>query len=480
MAKKLILAVIDGLGPELLDRAIAAGRAPNLERLVKRGARTDTCVSTFPSLTPVCLSALITGAHPAGSGIPSMTWYHRGEGRFVEYGSSFLATLAEGTKQMVDDVLVNLNLLHMSPRATTVFEALEDEGLVTASVNTFVCRGRVRHPITREAARRIARRVGIVDAVYGPTRFFFGELFWSDDTGAPRNFGASVDRHGGHVGRWLVTRDGFDFLFLYLYETDAAQHRGEDAVGEVEQADGSLGLMVDAAGGWDAFLDRYAVMVVADHSQSAVERGVDVSQPFEDLELFRSSRHSDPARCDLAIAASNRIAMAYLLPAAKLTASEVGHRFARHPSSDVVMWSEGAWFAVRRDGGELRFRRGSGVLDARDNGWDVAGDRDLLDPALYPNALERIEGILTCPAAGDVVVSAMLGDEFADAGGVHHAGGGSHGSLRAEDSLVPLITAGFETATGLGVQPSITDLTPLARRHFAASGARAAATGSIL
>ena len=245
-------------------------------------------------------------------------------------------------------------------------------------------------------------------------------------------------------------------------------------MGEVEQADNSFGLLVDAAGGWDAFLDRYAVVVVADHSQSSVSRGVDATEPFEGLNLFRSSRHSDPAECDLAIAATNRVAMAYLLPSARLTASEVGHRFARHPSSDVVMWSEGAWFAVRRDGGELRFRRGETEDDARGNRWDIAGDRDLLDPQLYPNALERIEGVLTCRAAGDVVVSAVLGDEFADSGGVHHAGGGSHGSLRAEDSRVPLITAGFDAGTGLGAQPSITDLTPLARRHFAPAGTLAA------
>ena len=71
MPKKLILAVIDGLGPELLDRTIAGGRAPNLARLQQLGTRTDACVSTFPSLTPVCLSALITGAHPEGSGSPA-------------------------------------------------------------------------------------------------------------------------------------------------------------------------------------------------------------------------------------------------------------------------------------------------------------------------------------------------------------------------------------------------------------------------
>src|SRR5438067_6803279 len=168
--KKLILAVVDGLGPELLDRAIVAGRASTMARLAAAGERRDDCVSTFPSLTPVCLAALLTGEHPAGSHIPGMTWYHRGERRLVEYGSSFAATLAEGTRQMVDDILVNMNLVHLSPSTTTIFEFLEDAGYVTAGVNTYVCRGRVRHPITRPVARSLARRIGIVDAVYGPRR----------------------------------------------------------------------------------------------------------------------------------------------------------------------------------------------------------------------------------------------------------------------------------------------------------------------
>ena len=317
MKKKVVLAVVDGLGPELLDRAVAAGKAPTIAALAEAGSRSDACVSTFPSLTPVCLSAIVTGEHPVGSRIPGMTWYHRGEGRFVEYGSSFAATLAEGTRQMIDDILVNLNLLHMSPRATTVFEALEDAGLVTAAVNLYVCRGRVRHQITRPAARRFARTVGIVDAVYGPRRYFLGDLFFSDLTGAPRNFGTGIDRHGGAVARWLVTRDGFDFLFLYLYETDAAGHRGGDVLGAVERADSGLGLMVEAAGGFDRFLDRYGVIVLADHSQSSIEQIADASEPLSDLRLFRSSRRSEPDRCDVAVAASNRAAMAYLLPGAR-------------------------------------------------------------------------------------------------------------------------------------------------------------------
>ena len=314
--------MVDGLGPALLDRAILAGRAPTMARLAAAGERRDDCVSTFPSLTPVCLAALITGQHPAGSHIPGMSWYHRDERRLVEYGSSFAATLAEGTRQMVADILVNMNLVHLSPQPT-VFEALDDAGLVTAAVNTYVVRGRTRHPITRPVARRLARSVGIVDAVYGPRRYFLGDLFFTDRTGAPHNFGGGIDRHAGAVGRWLVTRDGFDFLFFYMYETDAAQHRAGDVLGAVEGADNGLGLMVEAAGGLDHFLDRYAVIVVADHSQSAVLQIADAAAPLEGSTLFRSSRRSDPDRCELAVTASNRVSMVYRLGRARESAARI-------------------------------------------------------------------------------------------------------------------------------------------------------------
>ena len=463
--KKLILAVVDGLGPALLDRAIAAGRAPTMAQLAAAGERRDDCVSTFPSLTPVCLAALITGKHPAGSHIPGMSWYHRGERRLVEYGSSFAATLAEGTRRMVEDVLVNMNLVHLS-HEPTVFEALDDAGLVTAGVNTYVCRGRTRHPITRPVARRLARSVGIVDAVYGPRRYFLGDLFFSDRTGAPHNFGGGIDRHAGAVGRWLVTRDGFDFLFFYMYETDAAQHRAGDVLGAVEGADNGLGLMVEAAGGLDHFLDRYAVIVVADHSQSAVVQIADAAAPLEGSTLFRSSRRSNPDDCELAVTASNRVSMVYRLGRARESAGVIARRMLEDPANEVAMFVQDGWLVARRGQGELRFRRGTGVVDARGNRFTVQGDADLLHPDLHPNALERIEGVLLCPAAGDVVVSAAPGYEFADSGGAHHAGGGSHGSLRAEDSIVPLITAGFAQQPDFGAQPSITDVVPLALRHF--------------
>ena len=73
------------------------------------------------------------------------------------------------------------------------------------------------------------------------------------------------------------------------------------------------------------------------------------------------------------------------------------------------------------------------------------GDEDgaLLDE--YPLGRERVDAALRNPNAGDVLVSAATGWEFADLGGMHHAGGGSHGSITAADSEVPML--------GIGVDP---------------------------
>ena len=90
----------------------------------------------------------------------------------------------------------------------------------------------------------------------------------------------------------------------------------------------------------------------------------------------------------------------------------------------------------------------------------------MLDPGRYPNGFERSWCALACPNAGDVLVSAAEGHEFADLGGSHHAGGGSHGSLLAGDSTVPVILAGLESAASLGDDASVTDIAPLVLAHF--------------
>ncbi len=476
--KKLVLIVIDGLGRPLFDRAVQEGVAPTIAALIERGTLHAPCVSSFPSLTPVCLSAIATGRHPDGSFIPGLTWYRRGEDRFVEYGSSFNATLVEGAQMAINDAILNLNHLHLSQRERTVFEVVEDAGLVAASINYYVFRGRVRHPLKHRAVSALARRIGVFDAAYGPTRFHFGDLFGSERTGAKPNLGVKVrhDRHAAEVGAWLVTRDAFDLMLFYLPDVDMAQHRrGPDgALPAVAAADASIAAIVAAAGGLDPFLERHAVILLADHGQTAVRETCDLAPALADLDLFAGSLRSDPTACHVALAASNRVGMVYRLAGAPPSRAIAG-RLERLDGVDVSAFVEDGAFVIRRAGVELRARRGGSDRDPRGNAWTVTGDPDALllvrDGALlasvaYPNGLERVACLLECVNAGEVVCSAAAGFEFRDAGGSHHLGGGSHGSLSADDSVVPLLTVGLDPTPTLGPEPSITDVHALVRGHF--------------
>ena len=128
----------------------------------------------------------------------------------------------------------------------------------------------------------------------------------------------------------------------------------------------------------------------------------------------------------------------------------------RRPTSSL--FAEDGFAVARREGEELRFR-------PAEEGWELAGDADVLDERRYPNALERSWHALANPNAGEVIVSAADGFEFADLGGRHHAGGGSHGSLASGDSTIPLVAAGFDEPP-LGAGSRIVDIAPAALRYL--------------
>src|SRR5436190_490497 len=105
-----------------------------------------------------------------------------------------------------------------------------------------------------------------------------------------------------------------------------------------------------------------------------------------------------------------------------------------------------------------------GEMVARHDGVD---DVSILDA--YPDGRVRAEAALRNPNAGEVLVSAAEGYEFVDLAGRHHRGGGSHGSLAASDSEVPMLTVGLGDPPG-----SIVGIKPLLLDHFGVSVARAA------
>jgi Type I phosphodiesterase / nucleotide pyrophosphatase len=445
VSKKLVLIVIDGLTPAVLERAVGDEDVPALRFLMSRGEY-RRAVTTFPSLTPVCLSSIATGAHPDVHEIPHLVWYHRGEQRLVEYGSSFGAVRAAGTTRTIRDVIFNLNEEHLSKSAVTVFEALEAKGLVTAAVNMVCYRGPAKHaPIVPWLTR----------PAYGPSRFFYFNLFESDVTGAPlavrTRARGSVDDYARVVGRWLVTRDGFDFLVFYLPDYDYASHASgpEAAHAALAHADRAIASLFEAAGGPEEFLERYAVLLCSDHGQTRVESAVRLDEAFTGLTLFH---RGNGRRAELVVTASNRVGMVYRLPDCRETPRELAERL--DGGSHVVLFREDGSVVARLDGKELS-------LAPSANGWETRGALDLL---AQPDALERAWAALANPNAGDLVVSAAPGVEFADLGGRHHVGGGSHGSLEAGDSEVPMLSIGAGEPP-----PRIVDVKPRVLDHFGVS-----------
>jgi hypothetical protein len=412
--KPVVLIVIDGLTPSMFE----AAETPALRFLAEHGEY-RRAASVFPSLTPVCLTSIATGAYPDVHRIPHLVWWHREERRVVEYGSSFGALRAAGLARGLRDTIVDLNARHLARDAETVYEALESTGLTTAAINITCYRGSHRHLPTIPGA----------PAVYGPKRFFFYSLYESDATGAPiavlnRSLG-SIDAYAATVGRWLVTRDGFDLLVHYLPDYDYASHaRGPDAAHDaLRRSDGAIGALFEAAGGPEEFLERYAVVVCSDHGQSKVSA-------VTKLEVG-----------DARVTASNRAAMVYTDdPRAAAVLLD------REPSAGTVVFLEDDRVVARRDGDE---------------------DPALLDAV--PDGRARAERALRNSNAGEVLVSAAPGYEFVDLAGRHHLGGGSHGSLDVPDSEVPMLTI------GLGAPPaSITGIKPLVVGHFRSAGVRAA------
>src|SRR5215469_5721558 len=129
---KLVLYVIDAMAPEMLEQAVASDAAPVLSSLIERGCYVPECVAAFPSVTPVCAASIVTGVAQDTHLIPGMNWFHREEGRYIEYGSSLRAAQRFGIARQLIDTVYNMNRAHLSSETLTVFEALDDAEQRTA------------------------------------------------------------------------------------------------------------------------------------------------------------------------------------------------------------------------------------------------------------------------------------------------------------------------------------------------------------
>jgi predicted AlkP superfamily pyrophosphatase or phosphodiesterase len=488
---KLVLCVIDAMAPEMLERAVASGAAPVLERLIEGGRYVPNCVAAFPSVTPVCAASIVTGAAQDDHLIPAMNWYHRGERRYVEYGSSFRSAQRFGIARQLTDTVYNMNRAHLSSETPTVFEALDDADVRTAGTTYLMYRGRHRHEPQRDTALTRVASTLMRHPVMGPRELFYADIFASRRTGCRSGLGMPGvrDRHSGCVSAHLVEHDLFDFLLLSLPDNDWYSHkRGPEAqVQSLAQADLQLARVMNAAGGVEEFLEGHAVIAMADHSQAPVLGAIALQDELAELGVLGPARSSEGSQDDgarIAVCPSQRAAMVYALHDSERDAmrASVVTRSLEIDGVDLVLWLERDAHEAPREGviasaanGELRFVPGGSIEDPRGRRWSVDGDLAVIGGRIedgrvlspdYPDALARAWASLTCPTSGEVLLSAAPGQEFMDWGRQAHVGGGSHGSLHASDSLGALILHGVALPDPEPEQWAIRDVASIARRHF--------------
>ena len=487
----------------MLQRAVASGRAPALAAVLERGTSTEACAS-FPSVTPVCAASIATGTRNDRHHIPSMNWFHRAEDRYVEYGSSFSAARRFGVVQQLTDTVFNMNAEHLPADCETVFESLDDVDVRTAGTTYLMYRGRHEHELVARHARSRA----------WPPRSCAGRSWARASSSTPTSSPAATpaaaassacracatSTRAASAPTSSSTTSSTSCCFS-LPDNDTHSHkRGPHAQVAVDRRrpTASSSACSTPAAARSAFLDEHAVIVMADHSHAAVERGIDLLDAFDGLARpaaerrparrrrarglpgaargdglrARAPRRASDAACRGWSPRARALEGVDLVDVAPTPAARAVDRVGARPSCASPRRRRRATRAARRwiVDGDL------GVLGARDRATACCARRD------YPDALARAWAALTCPTSGDVLLSASPGYEFADWGGVDHVGGGSHGSLHRSDSLGALAFCGVGAEPDPATQGGGRSATSRrsSRRHFGLAGVMRGALAAAL
>jgi hypothetical protein len=491
--KPVLLLVLDGIRPDVLRAAIRDGEAPTLGALAERGEAVWDAASVFPSITPAATAAIVTGEHPAGSGIYGHAWYNEAEDRIVIYGAMTETVITSGPLQVLHNNVWRMNRDDLY--ADTIFERLHEIGVEGACVNFPIRRGPYRHRVRMKSLESMANVGELLDTtVSGPREYYMGDLFYSRDLGLHGRKGSGGlrrqvgmnDEYAARVGAALLKEKAEPFTLVYFFEGDSlAHHEGLAAQRRyVGALDGYVKGMLEAGGGLERVIEEYAVLVVSDHGHTPLLP----ERRYVRLDGIMGERTATGARARLRpkvgvlVVPNGRAALVYLkggVDRGRVIDDLLGRR-----GVDLATYEEAGWVVVRKPGRKLRFRPGAGQKDPAGRSWELVGDAGALDLRVssetlvygdYPDALERLWGSVRSSRAGDVVLSASPGYTFGEVNGNFHKQS-DHGSLHADDSNV------FSIGLGLPAPRRITDVAPTILDHFGAgtAGGAKVAEGRVL
>lgn len=464
-------------------------------RLAEAGALHESSVSIFPSITPAATTSIITGCYPSEHGIAGASWFDQTQEEVAYYGDDFWVIAREGFGEFIRDFLLRLNGDRL--RAPTMFEMTERSGRVAACLNYLVFRGNVPHKVRIPGLLATLPGVPMAETVEGPSVLYLGDF-----VGTPSPHGRTLQEKRGLLHRFgmddastgAMLRDLCaekalpDFTVAYFADNDYRSHEvgPYEALRVVERVDAMLGEAFDAAGGIERVLVDTCVLITSDHGhcdvladpKKAVIRLDQVLSDYRQADLGRAWG----ARDKIMICPNMRAAQIYLREPTPAVVEQIARDVLTDPRVDQVIFRtrltrrDVDGYTVLSARGRLEFAHAdAGRAEAQDvfgGGWRWTGDPAVLGIEIdqdgrtlefgqYPNAFERIAGVLDLEQSGEVWVTAKPGCEFEVPGGKAHAGGASHGALHALDSLSPVIMAGGPVTPKLPRHLRSIDIAPL-------------------
>lgn len=422
----VVVLVADGLRPDTLELAIKEGGVPALARLREEGAL-NTVTSVFPSVTGPAYAPFLLGRFPGPVGLPGLRWYDR---------TRRLARMPFHSRSYVGAEMRHVDT-DLDPAAPTIFE-LAPSSLAAMNV---IGRGLRKEERLGHGLRFVLRT--------GVTHFRGDVRGW-----------LAIDRDiaAQFTQRFFAERPAF--AFAALTGIDKTSHaRGHEssltsqALEIVDLTAGSLRDAAERAGIWE---DTH-LWVVSDHGHSPVSRHEDLAALVQSWG-FSVIAHPWPMRSspDAAVMVSgNAMAHIYTGLSNRADAGEQAEKMAslllQQESVDILLIPGGDRCDVRTPSrGNARIQWDGESFSYHPITGDPLGigvqsnisSQTAYDATIhseYPDAIVQIANLARSSRCGDIVVSAAPGWDFrARFEPIPHVS--THGSLRREHMLVPLLT----------------------------------------
>lgn len=461
--KPVVVLVIDSLMDQSLKKAVAEGKAPAFEFLMKHGQYHPEVVSSYPTMSVTIDSTLLTGTYANDHQVPGLVWFKQDENRVINYGPGKIELLNLGAKQVLSDSLIGLNKAHLNQNTLTIYEELAKSKIQSASINGLIYRGDQVHPLH---IPKIVSGMNLLPSdvqVNGPSLLSMGNLsqFNQENDWSNRLWKAIGvnNQFTANELKYFIQKDQLPpFTLAYFPDMDHQLHKnGPMERKGIEEVDKQLQVILNAYPSWEEAIQKAVWIIHGDSAQSAVinDRSkalIDLNTLLDEYSFWSPDQSSNK---DIALAVNERMAYIYLQDE-RIEVSDISSKLKMDSRIGFIAWKQGNISYVMAAGSDkpFAFSPNGPYTDPYGQSWGLNGDLSILDLSIneqnkikygdYPDALARLNGALQSHKGRYIIVDAKPGYEFVEKNSPNHAGGAAHGSLHKVDSVVPLIIAGTD------------------------------------